>query len=209
MATSSGTVRALSNCCQLIPPNRFLNGFFQTRSQFAPAKLTHDSLKPQRPSDSSYPRQCFLLSGDVHPESISYYKISMSVRCVHVVVCLLRPMKRMGWLKFSICLHNCQFHYRRLGSLEHLIVFVDEVMRFIVEWLIISVDDVMLNNNGGRTLPWSMLLFWFLHPVRSLFSFTYNLWLDRIFWNNLHSLLSYIVELLDEDSTIHCIVSCR
>ena len=41
-----------ANCCQLILPNRFLDGF-PDPSQFAAAKLTHYSSKPQRPSDSS------------------------------------------------------------------------------------------------------------------------------------------------------------
>ena len=55
-----------ANCCQLILPNRFLDGF-PDPSQFAAAKLTHYSSKPQRPSDSSRSWQRILLSGDVHP----------------------------------------------------------------------------------------------------------------------------------------------
>ena len=55
-----------ANCCQHILPNRFLDGF-PDPSQFAAAKLTHYSSKPQRPSDSSRPWQRILLSGDVHP----------------------------------------------------------------------------------------------------------------------------------------------
>ena len=65
--TSDGTVRSLrlANCCQLIPPNRFLDGF-PDQSQFAAVKLTRYSSKPQQPSDSrSWLR--ILLSGDVHP----------------------------------------------------------------------------------------------------------------------------------------------
>ena len=38
---------------------------------------------------------------------------------------------------------------------------------------------------------------------------TDNIRLDSMLWNNLHSVLSCIVELRDEDSMIHCIVSCR
>ena len=55
-----------ANCCQHIPPNRFFDGF-PDPSQFAAAKLTHYSSKPQRPSDSSRSWQRILLSGDVHP----------------------------------------------------------------------------------------------------------------------------------------------
>ena len=55
-----------ANCCQYIPPNRFFDGF-PDPSQFAAAKLTHYSSKPQRPSDSSRSWQRILLSGDVHP----------------------------------------------------------------------------------------------------------------------------------------------
>ena len=55
-----------ANCCQHIPPYRFLDGF-PDPSQFAAAKLTHYSSKLQRPSDSSRPRQRLLLSGYVHP----------------------------------------------------------------------------------------------------------------------------------------------
>ena len=53
-----------ANCCQHILPNRFLDGF-PDPSQFAAAKLTHYSSKPQRPSDSSRSWQRILLSGDV------------------------------------------------------------------------------------------------------------------------------------------------
>ena len=45
---------------------RFLDGF-PDPSQFAADKLTYYSSKPQRPSDSSRPRQRLLLSVDVHP----------------------------------------------------------------------------------------------------------------------------------------------
>ena len=54
-----------ANCCHIIPSNSFLDGF-PDPSQFAAAKLTHYSTIPHRPSDSSRPRQCLLLSGDVH-----------------------------------------------------------------------------------------------------------------------------------------------
>ena len=40
------------------------------------------------------------------------------------VVCLLRPMEGMGRLQFSdFFSQNCQFHHRRLESLEHLNMF--------------------------------------------------------------------------------------
>ena len=66
--TCGGTVRSTrpANCCQHIPLYRFHDGF-PDLSQFSAAKLTHYSSKPQRPSDSSRPRQRLLFSGDVHP----------------------------------------------------------------------------------------------------------------------------------------------
>ena len=42
--------------------------------------------------------------------------------CV-VVVCLPRPMER-GDSNFQIFLQNCQFHYRQIESLEHLMCFL-------------------------------------------------------------------------------------
>ena len=47
---------------------------------------------------------------------------------------------------------------------------------------------------------------WSLHL---LFSSTYNPWLDSMLWKNHHSVLSCIIELLDENSMIYCMVSCR
>ena len=42
-----------------------------------------------------------------------------------VVVCLPRPMGRMGRLQFSdLFSQNCQFHHRRLESLEHLMCLI-------------------------------------------------------------------------------------
>ena len=66
--TSGGTVSSSrpANCCQHISLNRFLDGF-PDPSQFAAAKLTHYSSKPQRPSDSSRSWLRILLSGNVHP----------------------------------------------------------------------------------------------------------------------------------------------
>ena len=55
-----------ANCCQHIPPNHFFHGIPHP-SQFAAAKLTHYSSKPQQTSDSSRSWQRILLSGDVHP----------------------------------------------------------------------------------------------------------------------------------------------
>ena len=65
---SGGTVRSSrpANCCQHIPSNRFFDGF-PDPSQFAAAKLTHYSSKPQRPSDSSRSWLHILLSEDIHP----------------------------------------------------------------------------------------------------------------------------------------------
>ena len=48
------------------PSNRFLDGF-PDPSQFAAAKLTHYSSKPQLPSDSSRSWPRILLPRDVHP----------------------------------------------------------------------------------------------------------------------------------------------
>ena len=74
--TSGGTV---------IPPNRFFDGF-PDPSQFAAAKLTHYSSKPQRPSDSSRSWQRILLSGDVHPNPGPTTKYPCPVCARNVVV---------------------------------------------------------------------------------------------------------------------------
>ena len=80
--TSGGTVR--SSDLQIVVNSSFQtvsSTVFRTPSQFAAAKLTHYSSKPQRPSDSSRSWQRILLSGDVHPEPWSYYKVSLSGVC--------------------------------------------------------------------------------------------------------------------------------
>ena len=42
-----------------------------------------------------------------------------------VVVCLPRPMEGIGRLQFSdLFSQNCQFHHRRLESLEHLMCLI-------------------------------------------------------------------------------------
>ena len=66
--TSGRAVRSSrhANCCQHIPSNRFLYGF-PDPSQFAAAKLTPYSSKPQRPSDSSRSWLRIMISGDVYP----------------------------------------------------------------------------------------------------------------------------------------------
>ena len=57
---------------------------------------------------------------------------------------------------------------------------------------------------------WGKPFFRILHLLRSLFSSTYNLLLNNIFWRTLHSwLFCYDVELLDEDPMVHRIVWCR
>ena len=68
--TSGGTVR--SSDLQIVVNTSLQTVFFDgfpDPSQFAAAKLTHYSSKPQRPSDSSRSWQRILLSGDVHPNS--------------------------------------------------------------------------------------------------------------------------------------------
>ena len=72
-----------ANCCQLIPSNRFLDGF-PDQSQFAATTLTHYSTMPHRPSDSSRLRQRLLLSDDVHqnPGPATKYPCSVCTRNV-------------------------------------------------------------------------------------------------------------------------------
>ena len=83
-----------ANCCHLIPSNRFLDGF-PDPSQFAAAKLTHYSTMPHRPSDSSRPRQCLLLSGDVHqnPGPATKYPCSVCTSNQTVVPLLANAKK--------------------------------------------------------------------------------------------------------------------
>ena len=84
-----------ANCCQHIPPNRFFGGF-PDPSQFAAAKLTHYSSKPQRPSDSSRSWQCILLSGDV-----MYTRTLALLQSIHVR-CVLAMLQVVGWAIYAI-----------------------------------------------------------------------------------------------------------
>ena len=83
--TSGGTVRSPrpANCCQHIPLNRFHDGF-PDKSQFAAAKLTHYSSKPQRPSYFSRSGLRILLSRDVHsnPDPTTKYPCPVCARNV-------------------------------------------------------------------------------------------------------------------------------
>ena len=69
----------------------------------------------------------------------------------------------------------------------------------------------MLNRIGERTLRWGKLFFCFLHLLRSLFSFTYNLLLDSMFsmFSTWMVVQGFVVDLLDEDPMVHCVISCR
>ena len=60
-----------------------------------------------------------LLNWSNNEQHISYLFI------IVVVVCLPRPMEGMGRLQFSdLFSQNCQFHHRRLESLEHLMCLI-------------------------------------------------------------------------------------
>ena len=55
--------------------------------------------------------------------------------------------------------------------------------------------DLHKGHSGDGCLS-SLILFnssrehyWFLHLIRSLFSYTYNIWLNSMFWKNLRSVL--------------------
>ena len=58
-------------------------------------------------------------------------------------------------------------------------------------------SDLQRAHSGDGCLSSSILFkyessrgpFWFLHLISSLFSYTYNLWLNRMFWKNLRSVL--------------------
>ena len=78
--------------------------------------------------------------------------------------------------------------------------------RFIVDWLIVRVD---VEQQWRQNTAMNQVILWFLHLLLSLISSTYNIQLDSRFWKNIHSVLSCVVELLDEDYMIHCIVTCR
>ena len=58
-------------------------------------------------------------------------------------------------------------------------------------------SDFQTGHSGDGCLSLSILFkyessmghFWFLHLLSSLFSSTYNIWLNSMFWRNLHSVL--------------------
>ena len=70
-----------ANCCQHIPSNRLLD-VFPDPSQFAAAKLTHSSSKPQRPSDFSRSWQSILLSVHPNPGPTTKYPCPVCARNV-------------------------------------------------------------------------------------------------------------------------------
>ena len=115
MVELSGIFRP-ANCCQHIPPNRFLDGL-PDPSQFAVAKLTHYSSKPQRSSDSSRSWLRILLSGNVHPNPGPTTKYPCPVCARNVmgrgVSYLCNPYS--GWVH-SKCsgLQNAAVHYRQI-----------------------------------------------------------------------------------------------
>ena len=83
-----------TNCLHLISLNHFLNGFLDP-SQFVTTKLTHYSTMPHRPSDSSRPRQRFLLSGDVHQNPSPATKYTCSVCTSNVTSCGVSYVKSL------------------------------------------------------------------------------------------------------------------
>ena len=59
-----------------------------------------------------------------------------------VVVCLPRPMEGMGRLQFSdLFSQNCQFHHRRLESLEHLMCLIYILLSTTVSHFSDLTDD--------------------------------------------------------------------
>ena len=63
--------------------------------------------------------------------------------------------------------------------------------------VVVYGSDLKRGHSGDGCLSSSILFkyessgghFWFLHLIRSVFSFTYNLWLNSMFWKNLRSVL--------------------
>ena len=115
--TSGGTVRfSYPNCCQHIPSNCFLDGF-PDPSQFAAAKLTHYSSKPQQPSDSSRLWQRILLSGDVHPNPgpTTKYPCPVCARNVTSRGVSYLCNRWSGWVNSNCSgLQNAAAKYRRI-----------------------------------------------------------------------------------------------
>ena len=87
--------------------------------QYAAAKLTHYSTMPHRPSDSSRPRQRFLLSCDVHQNPGPVIKYLCSVCTSNVISCGVGYMcnRWSGWVH-SKCsgLQNASEYHRIKNS---------------------------------------------------------------------------------------------
>ena len=82
-----------ANCCQHILPNRFLDGF-PDPSQFAAAKLTHYSSKPQRPSA---PRD----HGNASCSQEMYTRTLALLQSIHVR-CVLAMLQVVGSAIYAI-----------------------------------------------------------------------------------------------------------
>ena len=105
------------NCCHLISSNRFLNGF-PGPSQFAVAKMNLYSTMPHRPSDFWQPRQCIILSGDVHQNSVPAPKYPCSVCTRNITsrgraICAI--VVQVGFIR-SVLDKLSIFHLEHLGS---------------------------------------------------------------------------------------------
>ena len=106
-----------ANCCHLIPSNRFLDGF-PDPSKFVAAKLTHYSTMPNRPSDSSQPRQGLLLSGDVHqyPGPATKYPCSVCTSNVTSRGASYMSNRCSGWVHSKCSGLQNAAEYRRIKN---------------------------------------------------------------------------------------------
>ena len=96
---------------------------------------------------------------------------------------------------------------RVLGCYTYVVCVYEDTLN-VMNWFIICVD---VDHNRGYHTTLEQDIIGFLRLLRSLFSYTYNLLLDSIFWYTLHSALlpSSIVQECPCLKPAYSMIRCR
>ena len=130
-------------------PKPTLKTLSHTRSQppHSPRTLAHQSnpLGPAHPTLPSPPTSIQLPP----PKTPTSSPLAPTLTPYTVVVCLPRPMEGMGRLQFSDLFfpQNCQFHHRRLESLEHLMCLIYILLSTTVSHFLDLTDAIFFTRS--------------------------------------------------------------
>ena len=103
----------------------------------------------------------------------------------------------------SVVMCECNFPplrepFTNTGAVHKSVTFRSVFMLVqLNKCIVVCCSDFKRRHSGDGCLSSSILFkydssrdnFWFVHLIRSLFSSTYNLWLNSMFWNNLRSVI--------------------